>query len=181
MPMRDSIHGIKVVTIFDMFQQESDETGQAPGDVAADFWSEFDRDLERCNQAFKEQMADPESARKFIQMCYAGDWDGWHWSDPDYPGLSRVLTVLKAAASFDFHGSKEEVVARCLFGDGSVRYVHCIHAASHGSFYEPPEDEVDFRELSSVPMTYVPGRGSVVDLDGQIARRLAATIMSEMG
>jgi len=140
MPRVDAITGCTVMTMGEFWQGEAarEGKGRAPADLMHEMYAEID-DSDAKEAA---RLRDPGTALALLREKIAE----WNEVDPDftpYPLPVKVESVESVIIGHRRGGDTLELVATYRAGNHTRFRVHLSEASYAGSFYEPPDYEIN--------------------------------------
>ena len=132
-------NGCKCMTMPEFLAAEGKRQGKTGGEVLDNIVADMQREDDRV----EAEMAKPENALVQLQEAQRDFWD------PDFcrPELAiyEVVKVLSARSHCAFRGSQTRIVARVRCLDCKIHTVVMDAASYSGSFYEPPDYDLNLR------------------------------------
>lgn len=95
--------------------------------------------------AASELQQDPTEILRTLRSWYIPEDDSWSWSEGDEPEWVPESIVEVEEAEVDCSGWTAVVQARC--SDEEQRRLKVTYSVFHGSFDEPPSDELNIEVL----------------------------------
>ena len=137
MPRRDPITGCEVMTLGEFWADEAEREGQgrSGGELAAEFYDDLNAEMERQKNIIR---TDLEETRTILQTAIKE----WNEADPEaepVPEIVRVLEVLEVMLKV----KELDITAKCLTTDGRTIKVRLTEWREPGSFYSPPDYDVN--------------------------------------
>jgi hypothetical protein len=146
MPRIDPITGCSVMTNQEFWEAEAQREGREAHELQQDFFDEMDKEITEQENVLRN----PAEALKFLDSLVKNWNDGIDEVDRDIfvpGGLVMVESIEEVKICQSFRSSSAHMVARVLFSDGIVRKVRATSSYYDGSFYEPPDYDLNLEVL----------------------------------
>lgn len=168
MPRTDPITGCQVMTMPEFLQKEAETEGKEPHEILDEIYSSIEEDNENMRKDLrKNALGYLQEEAKNLLDCWTEDTKhngevsehNYHdfktgqWitktsvfdAGPRPPQPVSLIDVVDAQHSQTFRSSKTKLVAKCKADDGK-EYIYTLRRGDYsGSFYEPPDSEVDLQ------------------------------------
>jgi hypothetical protein len=139
MPRIDPITGVPCMTLQEFWKQEAQSEGKEPAEVMSDFYDDL---IASMQQEEAKLESDPASALKTLQEYYNPEYCEDVTFSPE-----EVLRVWDAHVSYRSRsdGTSFKCEVRC--SDGKIRKLQVSEWSSGGSYYEPPDYQIECQEI----------------------------------
>lgn len=143
MPKMHPIYGVPVLTQEEFWNQEAEREGK--GRCGADLMHEMYDEMDREIASQEDELKNPEILLEEIKRSLDGWNNGIDPKDEEYfHPPSEILEVRYVSISSSFRGSGVEVHGTAIRSNDKkkLKFIY-IEGSSSGSFYEPPDTEVN--------------------------------------
>lgn len=127
-------------------EAEAEGKGRSGGELMADMFDDIEAEYAKASADLKN---DPDTILKTMRSWYIPEDDSWSWDEGDEPEWvpEAIVEVEEAEVGGDFGGSGWMAVAKVRCSDSEVRRLKVTENTTHGSFYEPPDYDLNVEVL----------------------------------
>ena len=138
MPKKDPITGCMVMTTDEFWAHEAKREGK--GRCGGDLLMEYLEDLDKEEAEYEKRMRQKENAEKFI----SGLWEDFESCEPGVVEKPlEIGRVLEVVTKNRYSDSYLKITALARKVDGTIGKICAWESSTSGSFYEPPDGEMD--------------------------------------
>lgn len=168
MPRKDPITGCNVMTLPEFIQGEAVREGKEPHEIMDEIFNVIEDDNEKIRKDYRiNALKYLQEEAKELLYCWTEDsksngqvmeYNRFDFKTDQYvtdrrvydagprpPQPVKLVEVITADFSQNFRSSKSKIVAKCEADDGKLYQYTLCRGDSSGSFYEPPDSDIDLQ------------------------------------